>query len=395
MSIQNNTLRIFLRGETATFVVNFYEDAAQTIPLIPIDSAKYPFYAIYDLNNNLVQSGVGIAEIAPGRYRADYIVAFDAPLSNDAGRWRIEWSIISIDNRQIDFVEEFDIKDTVISASETREQKFITLVCNPYRAILRLTIQPYEVALDVFKANNFNQKVIDNMTTTYANGIHLALDGDSMVYYYDIDASIISQCSNFAIIWKTRNTVVDPQEFVYQNLMVITPKTLMLITSLRMIIDKLQKRLGVVQAYEDSDLVEYLTRGAELVNAGYPTTFFAMSMMPTALTVHHILFSAWYALQAQGLLSVELGFSFSGQSVTLDYDQASGLADLASRWQEFLNTTLPAVKMAIVRRNSPVGTVAGRQYRLTDINLYTFKTSSLQGGTNQILSQMTTLGLLF
>jgi len=395
MSIQNTTNRIFLRGDTATFIVHFYEDAAQTIPLIPIDSAKYPMYTIYDPSNEVIQSGIGIPEITPGRYRADYIVAFDAPLSYDTSRWRVEWSIVSTDNRQIDFVEEFDIKDTVITASETREQKFITLVQNPYRAILRETTQPYEVALDVFKSNNMNQKVIDNMTTTIANGIKVSPDGDSMVYYYDIDASIINQCCNFAIIWKIRNTATEPQQFVYQNLTVVTPKVLMLVTSLRMIVDKLQKRLGTVQSYEDSDIVEYLARGAELVNAQYPTTFFSFNMMPGALTVHHILYSAWYALQAQQLLNVELGFNFSGQSVTLDFDQASGLADLASRWQEFLATTLTPAKMALIRRNSPVGTVAGRQYRITDINLFTFKVSSMQGGTNQILSQMTTLGLLF
>ena len=97
-----------------------------------------------------------------------------------------------------------------------------------------------------------------------------------------------------------------------------------------------------------------------------------------------------HAFQTGGIITHN-----SGQTVTLDFDQASGLADLASRWQEFLSTTLSPAKMALIRRNSPVGTVAGRQFRLTDINLFTFKTSSMQGGTNQILSQMTTLGLLF
>jgi intein/homing endonuclease len=84
-----------------------------------------------------------------------------------------------------------------------------------------------------------------------------------------------------------------------------------------MLIDKLQKRLGVIQAYEDSDLVEYLTRGAELVNSGYPTTYFGYATMPQMLTVHHLLFSGWYALQAQGLLSTEVSFSFCVDENTL------------------------------------------------------------------------------
>ena len=160
MSIQNTTNRIFLRGETAKYIVHFYEDAGQTIPMTPIDTAKYPCYTLYDINNELVQIGLGIPEVTAGRYRAEFIVPFDAPLSNDRSRWRIEWTMISVDNRQIDFVEEFDIKDTVITASETREQKFITLVGSPYRTILRLSEEPYEVMLDVFRANNISQKVI-------------------------------------------------------------------------------------------------------------------------------------------------------------------------------------------------------------------------------------------
>lgn len=317
MSIQDETNRIFLRGETAKFIVHFFEDAGQTIPITPIDSAKYPLYTIYDINNELIQTGIGIPEITPGRYRAEYIIPFDAPLSNDRSRWRIEWAIVSIDNRQIDFVENFDIKDTVITASETREQKFITLIGNTYRTFLRLPEQPYEVALDVFKSNNMDQKVVDNITTAISSGIKLSPDGDSMVYYYDIDGSVLNQCSTFAIIWKIRNTQFEPQQFVYQNLTVITPKVLVLVTCLRMLIDKLQKRMGIVQAYEDSDIVEYLARGAELVNSGYPTTFFLYNMMPQALTVHHLLYSGWYALQAQGLLSTELAFSFCVDENTL------------------------------------------------------------------------------
>lgn len=85
----------------------------------------------------------------------------------------------------------------------------------------------------------------------------------------------------------------------------------------------------------------------------------------------------------------------SGQSVTLDYDPQSGLSDVAGRWMEFLNTTLSPAKMALVRKNSPVGVVAGRKYRWQDYNMYTFKIASISGYTNRILGQMTTLGLLF
>jgi hypothetical protein len=386
--------RIFLRGETANFVVHFYQDAGHTIPMIPLDSAKYPQYTIFDINGNAVQSGVGSPEITQGRYKTDFEIPLDALLSSDLGRWRIEWIMVSDTNQQINFVEEFDIKDTVITASETREQKFITLIDSTYRAILRQPINVGEVNISIYSSTNMDTKVSEGSLTD--GSIKYAADGDSIVYYYDIESSIIGkQTAMFSIIWGIRNTPIEPQSFVYQVLNVVQPYSLALVTSLRMIIDKLQKRLGTVQSYEDSDMIEYLTRGSELVNAQYPTTFFGYANMPQALTVHHIIYSAWYALQAQQLLNTELGFSFSGQSVTLDYDQSGGLGDLASRWQEFLTSTLPAAKMALVRRNSPVGVVAGRKYRWQDYNMYTYKVASVSGYTNQILGQMTTLGLLF
>lgn len=395
MTIQNESNRLFLRGETATFTVHFYTDAGLTYPIVPLDSAKFPAYTIYDINNEAVQSGIGIAEITPGRYRAEYEVPADAELSNDESRWRIEWVMVSDDDRQVDFVEEFDIKDTVITSSETREQKFISIVDSSYRAILRQPVKAYEISLDVFSSTNIDTKIISD-ASSLSNEIKCVTDGDSVVYYYDINSSIIGrQTAMYSLIWKIRNTVIEPQNHTYQVLNVVTPRTLALVTSLRMIIDKFQKRLGTVQAYEDSDCVEYLDRGVELVNGHYPSTYFGYSNVPAPLTVHHILYSAWYALQAQQLLGVDLGFSFSGQSVTLEYDSTSGLSDVAGRWMEFLNTTLSPAKMALVRKNSPVGVVAGRKYRWNDVNLYTFKIASISGYTNRILGQMTTLGLLF
>lgn len=224
MSIQNQSYRLFLRGDTAKFVVHFYADAAHTTPLVPLDTMLYPAYTIYDINNEVIQTGVGIPEITPGRYRAEYQIPFNAPLSGDTARWRIEWVLVSTDDRQVDFVEEFDIKDTVITASETREQKFISLVGSTYRAILRLPENAYEVALDVFTSTNLAMKVVDNVSTS-TNDIKYAPDGDSIVYYYDIDGAIMgNRCGTFSLIWKIRNTALEPQSFVYQVLEVVTDR---------------------------------------------------------------------------------------------------------------------------------------------------------------------------
>lgn len=389
-TVDNNSERIFFRKSMAEFTVTFYEDSDSQTPLIPIDVTKYPSYTIYDINNTAVQTGVGQPEASPGTYKATFSIPADAPLSHDEQRWRIEWLLVTPDNRQIDFVEEFDVKDTVIEQSDHRELKFITLCGEDTRVSVRLTHEPSEVKLNVFKG--MGNKIVDNIDLN--NGILKTVDGDSYVFYYDIPGNLMSPNSVFSVVWSIRDTVSDPNSFVYQSLTSIVPSVLNMVTSVRMLIDKFQKRLGVVQAYEDSDIVEYLVRGNELVNSIYPTTTFSLGFTPGVLNVYLVLFASWYGLNAQQLLETDLGINFSGQTVTLDYDHQGALSDVMGRWLEFINNTLPAAKMSIVRRSRPVGTVAGRGYRYSDATVFTFKIASLKGG-GDIVTQLTNLGLLF
>jgi hypothetical protein len=85
----------------------------------------------------------------------------------------------------------------------------------------------------------------------------------------------------------------------------------------------------------------------------------------------------------------------TGQTVTLDYDHAGHIADIAGKWEEFINKNLPPAKMAIVRATSAVGTVAGRGYRPYQ-PMFTYKVSS--SNINQVgglAAQLTTMGLLW
>jgi hypothetical protein len=396
MGHTTETRRIQFRGQTATFKVSFFKDKNQTQPLIPLDASQYPAYTVYNTDNVAVQSGIGQPVSGPGHYKAEFIVPEDAPLSHDEKRWRIEWQMVSTENRQVDLVEEFDVKDTVIKASESREQKFIGLNGNDYRAMLRLPLEPAELKLDVIRGVDINNKIVDNVSLA-SNQLKKAVDGDSYVFYYDIPGADINfGNTSYSMIWKVRVTPTDVETFTYQVLTTVSPNVLQLIASVRILIDKFQKALGTYQAYEDSDIVEYLQRGAELFNSSYPLTNYDISSIPSALSVFHILLSSWYALNAQQLLEIDLGFDFSGQTVTLNYDHSSQLADVLGRWQTYITENLPKAKMGYVRRSQSVGTTAGRAYRFTDPNLFTYKISSLSGvNSASIIGQLNTLGLLF
>ena len=98
MSVQNESKRIHFRGETAVFRVSFFADAAQTTPTVPLDTADFPSYTIFDIDNNAVQSGIGQVEASPGTYKVEFAIPPGASLSQDLSRWRIEWSMLSDQN---------------------------------------------------------------------------------------------------------------------------------------------------------------------------------------------------------------------------------------------------------------------------------------------------------
>lgn len=391
MAIDNDSRRILLRGRLETFRTAFFEDAANTIPATPLDAGLYPSYTIYDIDNQVIQSGLGQPEATPGQYKVEFNVPTDAKLSQDLQRWRIDWVLVTDNNQQLNFTEEFEVLDTVITASETREQMWISLPEKEFRASVRMPMVVPEISIDVFIANT-SSKVVDNVGLG-AGGIQRAPDGDSIVYYYDIPGNRLIPNCFYQIIWNFRNNVTEPLQFIHQSLTIISPSVLNLVTAVRMLIDRLQKRLGTVQAYEDSDIVQALQRGHELVNSIYPTTTFSFGSLPPVLTVYHVLASSWYLLSAQHILEVELGINFSGQTVTLDYDHTSGISEALGKMQEFVNSTLPATKLGLIRRNTPVGTVAGRNMRYFYEGIV-YKVSSTQGASN-IIQQLTTLGILF
>lgn len=402
MTVKNDAPRIFVRGEQAIFRVAFYEDIAGSIPVTPIDISAYPSYSVYDVSGVVVQSGVGQPEAQPGQYKAMWLVPKDAPLSSDRSRWSIQWIMVDQDQRQYNFSQEFDVNDVIISAAETREQKYITLSNEDTRVSLRLGKGALDVGVSVYLNGNLSTPIVSDVVVG-SGGIQTAVDGDSLVYYHDVLASQFnptgvpgSGVQFYSVIWKYRYNVTDPYMFVYQSLSTIPPSVLEEITSVRMLIDKFQKRLGTVQAYEDSDILEYLARGNELVNSVYPTTYYGFGFLPGNLLVFHVLYAAMYGLNAQQLLENDLAFDFTGQSVTLNMDRTSVIGDVIGRWEEFIRNNLPPAKMSLVRRTQAVGVVAGRAYRYNALNNFTFKVASYRSsGSMGLLGALTRLGLLF
>lgn len=385
---------IFYREQISTFGVGFFADAARTIPVAPINS-DYPKYSITDSSGVEILSGVGTNGAGMGYWQAQLVIDEQYSLTKPDERYKISWTMVNSNNQQFNYEQEFELFEPALSEPEDREQKYISMAGTTVRLRISLESLPDDINLAVFE-NMDQQLPIFNATKTQLTRVS-SPNSNSHVFYIDLPGNLTNVNYKYSIIWKIRNTPTDTEKFTYQIMTTVGAYTLQLITSVRMLIDKFQKRLGTVQAYEDSDIVEYLERGMELLNSSFPLTNFQIGSSPGALNVFHIMLSSWYALNAQQLLETDLGFSFSGQAITLDYDHASQLSDVMGRWKDYIDSNLTQAKTQILNQRGSVGTSAGRNMRQNQIMTYKVASYGTTGllSPNSVIGQMNTLGLLW
>lgn len=409
-----NTSRILTRGESASFKVAFFADAAKTMPLIPIN-ADYPRYEIFDLAGTSIQSGTGTM-LTSGYYVAPFQVPKDAELSyfdqrpqmhNDVnqgldltavhnGRYRIEWTILTAESHQVNFVEEFDVRDVAVTRSHSREQKYMVLAGKEFTLSFRVTELPAKASVSLFlRGNNEVAEVtasLDRTVLPEAGDLKYAKDGDSYVLYYDVPEGITKCNTAYTAIWEIKEKVFVPAYHEFQIITSVSQSVFPLITTLSMFIDKFQIKAGRIQAYESSDLLEYMAQGLREVNGKYPTTSYTISTVPDEILYYVTMAAAAYGLRAQAILNAQLNFNFSGQNVTLSVDNAAQIESVAQNIKTELNENLPAVKMAYVRSERGVGTVGTRGVGYNRANTMVYRVGS--GNSPNMSNWLVKIGLL-
>jgi len=399
--------RILTRNTSQVFRIGFFTDGSKTVPLIPKDPLTYPSYEILDINGVAVQTGVLQADGGVGEYATTWTVPADALLSNPNQRYQFKAFIITNTNEQAEITHEFDVQDITVTATEDRSQSILSLSGRG----LRLQIQRTEridldnggaLSLEVILGNTANTsgsqpiaaQGTDNIVSLEAGQIIEVPFGDSFVYYYDIPAGILTtpNCA-YISLWNIRQNVAAAEETQFQLIRTVDGQVLNMTVQLRQLIDKFQKQRGRVQAYEDSDMVEYLDRGIEIINTTHPITNWQMSFIGGSQFNSFILLAAaWYGLNAQYLMEVDLGFAFSGQTVTLDYDHAPMLAEAINRFRDYLSESVTPAKVGFIRATSAVGNFAGKPMGFRALHRYTFPIGNFSSG--DIMQTLSNIGLL-
>lgn len=367
------------------------------IPLVPLDASRYPSFQVVDINGQIVSAGLATVDGTAGNYRVEFFCPADAPISNDDRRWRLEWFFIDEDNRQVHKVTEFDVRDPDITASEVRDLKLMAMACQEFRVFIRELKRPYSIRLDVMNAGNPDELIAENVLFPGSGSGNQTLltetaDSETFVYHYTIPIDLLRAGYTYQAVWQISETISTAPQFAFQIIEVPQPTILQFFPSLRMVIDKYQKRRELLQAYQDSDIYEYLLRGIEIVNGWHPLTSYTMTSLPSPLIPFWLLAGQLWGLNAQHLLETDLQFDFSGQTVTLNYDHTGNLDTAIQRATSFLADNLTKTKTPLFRRASGVGAFAGKPYRFNALHNFTYPISNF--GSNDFLTLISNIGLL-
>lgn len=403
-----------LRGTVHTFRHSFFEDTAKLTPMSPLDSGKYPFVTVTDIFGQVVQAGLATLDGVPGNYKFDFVVPQDAALSIDDRRWLIVWDFISNKIRQVTNSVEFDVKDPDIPdefldiGDSYFSHRLLAFPCKAFRVLFPLTKRPYSISLDVVQGGGGSD--LSNATYLFENVIfpydpinpqpntlqlHESTAGPYYIYYFDIPdgCEYLKACMTYTMLWSVNPTILSPPQITYRTLDVIPLNLLPMISSLRELIDKYNKRRDLPQAYQDSQLYEYLKQGRNMVNSLEPPfTAFSFSNYPATFAYYLLLGSFIHGLQAQYLLENDLSFGFSGQTVTIDYDHLSAIDSALGRAMDLFREGLAKAKAAYQRSTTPVGVVAGRPISYRRAEHFVYRINTLESG--DILGLLTKIGLL-
>lgn len=372
-----------VRGTAVLFQELFVEEDGT--PILPGDPSAYPSISIVSPTEEVIQTGVATqVPGSPGRWQFSWFVPADAELSTEDMPWRIDWCLITNGGRQLTRSAAFITIDNIEASPDERQYFNLTFQGQPERLIVKFKNAQETVRLTLIDPSNTEIDLTPRIQTIQQDQFY--------VYYADTDPLTANGC--YLVVWTTRQTTVSPPHTFVQQVRVPELFFWLIQPDFRMLIDKIQKKIGHVQAYSDADLYGYLLRGVEILNQTNPITSWSLNNFPAqyGFTTFLIAAAAWWGLQAQYLGEGELSFNFSGQTVTLDVDRTGFYADAMGRLKDYLDNELQKTKRNALRRVS-VGAIATRPY---DFGLQSLvaRVQTVNGGANQILPLFSRLGLL-
>lgn len=360
-----------VRGTHVTFKAQFVD--ADGEPLVSADETKWPAIVIKNPGEETIYNAVGRVVDGKGNYQFEWFVPVDAPLNEAPNRYSINWYFTNAYDHTRSTEQFFDVVDKIIPTEEEAQEMYLTRIGTYERLILPLEVEPAEISLSIVD-ESFSQVAFVNSVATQAKEalenepvaerkIGLVIDDTMYKYYYNTEP--FSSSGLYNAFWSVRDSVVSPKIDHQQVIRVPENQYWLFNKSLRMLIDKLRKKLSTFQAYTEDQIYEFIIRGLGFVNGVEPATDWTLTSIPDKVAYGvaeaMLLAAAKYALIGQQVLETELSFDHGGQTVTLsvNHDYGGVIGYIDTMLEKFAEA-----KPRLYRIMCPIGVVGTRRYNL-------------------------------
>lgn len=380
------TRQTFQRGQQAEFRFSLKDSGGS--PLEPLDALKYPAYVLVAPSGLQMVSGVAQAFGNPGSYRVLWVVPQDAELSSDVASWQLQITFVTSRRSQIQQALDFNVVDKQFTNTGRRDVVTTALEGSPFRAFWRGDWEPYELSLQGYYTKYPDQADVAPIQGSLTKADMTRVDdGDSVVYFVDVPPTAFqlqtALDNSFTFLWSVRQELTSELDVEYQQVRVIKKSMFENLQSLRFMVDRFQHRVGTAQHMSDGDLCEALTQGLSVFNGWNPVTSpaYTTENFPEVMTSWWIMCSMWWMLQSQKLLLNSMSFNYSGQSVSLDFDQSAGIDAALSGLTAWMDAHMTPAKTTLQRRAYGVGSLGVRPYRNGGYNNRVQRIETAKGGT--------------
>ena len=343
------------RGNTVTFSKNI-KDSVGVEPLnsVPVTAR------ILDPGQTVITQGPAFKNLETGLYDFSFVVAANAPFSTVEHSWTIDWSFQN-GSQILNVITEFDVVE------DDGELPPRTLILSTKSKETIEFLLPDRAQSLVFEIINYKDEVV--YTTTNISDFETTSTTKGYIYGLPFDTSILS---NGDYIVRVHAKIPNfRQTYVEIVIARIVPNYFWFyVPQLQMYLDKVRKPGQLVQSYGISDLYEYLTKGMSMLNLVPPQiTNWSFTNFPGSpnngssfdISSYIVAAAACWGLQAQIVMYGELGFSFSGQSIGLEYDPGGAISGTIETLLNRINTEFPKSKELMLRQMQHVAWVGVRR----------------------------------
>ena len=162
-----------------------------------------------------------------------WFVPADAEMLGPDNPWRIDWIIVTNGGRQVLRQSNFVVIDNIEASTDERAYTNLTYIGNTERVLIKFKHRQDSVSVRLIDQSNASMDLSPGVVELQQDNLY--------VYYADTPELTASGC--YLAVWNTRQTAVSPTTTMVQQIRVPEMRFWWMQPSLRMLIDKVQKKL--------------------------------------------------------------------------------------------------------------------------------------------------------